>query len=422
MFWLIENTSQLKQFYNKDYKEVFVELIQKHDLIHPKLTELSLVYIRPVKGRKGFIINIDHTEATSVAKSHILSLFKTYETIYTTDQKNFLYHFTLNNLVDVSFNAPDFPKVTTNAHTFLYTNHPNKSNINCLVPIVKHYEKYENIYKQYKEYCYEKNKFYSKISKAFYAIENSGINIDKKTLDKYFELNHEDYNINSSRIYTSYNLHNITGRPSNTFNSINFAALSKDNGCRKSFLPRNDYFFEIDISSYHPTLVSQLTSYPIHPEQIYTEFAKVANVEIREAKELMFRQLYGGIMDKYKFWGFFEQAQEYIDKLWNQWQTVGYITCPVSNHIFHKSQIENANPHKLLNYLLQNLETSNNVKIIWDILKVLKGKNTKLVLYTYDAFLLDIDTDENLTEEIEQVFKKYNLHIKTKIGYNYDFK
>ena len=94
----------------------------------------------------------------------------------------------------------------------------------------------------------------------------------------------------------------------------------------------------------------------------------------------------------------------------------------MSNHIFHKSQIENANPHKLLNYLLQNLETSNNVKIIWDILKVLKGKNTKLVLYTYDAFLLDMDTDENLTEEIEQIFKKYNLHTKTKIGYNYDFK
>jgi hypothetical protein len=30
--------------------------------------------------------------------------------------------------------------------------------------------------------------------------------------------------------------------------------------------------------------------------------------------------------------------------------------------------------------------------------------------------------NENLTEEIEQIFKKYNLHIKTKIGYNYDFK
>ena len=135
----------------------------------------------------------------------------------------------------------------------------------------------------------------------------------------------------------------------------------------------------------------------------------------------MFRQLYGGIMDKYKFWEYFEQVQEYIDKLWNQYQTVGYINCPVSGHVFHKSKLENVNSNKLFNYVLQNLETSNNVKIIWDILKILKGKNTKLVLYTYDAFLFDMDENENLTEDIKQVFDKYKLSIKTKIGHNYDF-
>ena len=59
MFWLLENTSQLKQFYNKGYDEVFAEVIPFHDLVHPKLNEVSLVYIRPVKGRKGFIICVD---------------------------------------------------------------------------------------------------------------------------------------------------------------------------------------------------------------------------------------------------------------------------------------------------------------------------------------------------------------------------
>jgi hypothetical protein len=422
MFWLLENTSQLKQFYNKGYDEVFAEIIPFHDSVHPKLNKVSLVYIHPVKGRKGFIICIDHSETMSIDKSHILALFKTYKTVYTTDQKNFLYYFPINNLVDISFNAPEFREATTNAHTFFYTNHPSKLDVNRIIPVVKHYEKYENIYKQYKEYCYEQNKFYSKVSKVFYTIENNGININRKHFDKHFELPNNSFSINNSRIYTSYNLHTTTGRPSNAFNSINFAALSKDNGSRKSFTPRNDYFLEIDISAYHPTLAAQLISYPTHPEQIYAEFAKVAKVGIKEAKELMFRQLYGGIMDKYKFWDYFEQVQDYIDKLWNQYQTVGYINCPVSNYIFHKSKLENVNSNKLFNYVLQNLETSNNVKIIWDILKVLKGKNTKLVLYTYDAFLLDVDTDENLTEEIEQIFKKFNLHIKTKIGYNYDFK
>jgi hypothetical protein len=421
MFWLIENTTQLKQLYNKGYDEVFIELIPFHDLVHPKLTGLSLIYLRPIKGRKGFIICINHSETMSIDEKHILSLFKTYKTIYTTDQKRFLYYFTLNNLVDVSFNVPEYSKITTGAHEFFYHHHPNKLDINRIIPIVKHYEKYENIYKHYKDHCHEQNKFYSKISKVFFTIENNGVNINKKHFDKYFELPNDALSINNSRIYSRYNLHTLTGRPSNSFNTINFAALSKDNGCRKSFIPRNNYFLEIDISAYHPTLAAQLISYPTHPEQIYAEFAKVAGVEIKEAKELMFRQLYGGIMDKYKFWDYFEGIQEYIDKLWNQYQTVGYIKCPISNHVFHKDKLENVNPHKLFNYVLQNMETSNNINIIWDLLKVLRGKNTKLVLYTYDAFLFDIDTDENIEEPIQQVFEKYKLNIKTKTGPNYNF-
>jgi hypothetical protein len=67
------------------------------------------------------------------------------------------------------------------------------------------------------------------------------------------------------------------------------------------------------------------------------------------------------------------------------------------------------------------METSNNVKIIWDTLKLLKGKNTKLVLYTYDAFLFDMDNNEDIIEDIKQIFNKYKLSIKTKTGHNYDF-
>ena len=35
-----------------------------------------------------------------------------------------------------------------------------------------------------------------------------------------------------------------------------------------------------------------------------------------------------------------------------------------------KNEIENMNPQKLLNYLLQNLETSQNILILWDIFKI----------------------------------------------------
>jgi hypothetical protein len=127
-------------------------------------------------------------------------------------------------------------------------------------------------------------------------------------------------------------------------------------------------------------------------------------------------------MDEYKHWDFFKRTQEYVNNLWEHWKTQGYISCPMSDHRFYLKDIDNPNPHKLLNYVLQNTETYNNVNIIWDILKLLKNKNTKLVLYTYDAFLFDVDdTEESTIEAIKQIFDKYKLMIKTKTGHNYDF-
>jgi hypothetical protein len=49
----------------------------------------------------------------------------------------------------------------------------------------------------------------------------------------------------------------------------------------------------------------------------------------------------------------------------------------------------------------------------------LKGKKTKIVLYTYDSILLDYDEEDEMLEQIQQVFTKYNLKTKTTKGYNY---
>ena len=80
------------------------------------------------------------------------------------------------------------------------------------------------------------------------------------------------------------------------------------------------------------------------------------------------------------------------------------------------------NPQKLFNYILQNVESANNALILLDIHKALRGKKTKIVLYTYDSFLLDIDNDEEYIEdEIKKIFSKRKLQIKTSYGSTYDF-
>ena len=80
------------------------------------------------------------------------------------------------------------------------------------------------------------------------------------------------------------------------------------------------------------------------------------------------------------------------------------------------------NPQKLLNYVIQNLETANNINLMWEFFKILKGKNTKLVLYTYDSFLFDVDTKEkDILNAIISVFEKQNLSYKIKDGISYNF-
>ena len=108
--------------------------------------------------------------------------------------------------------------------------------------------------------------------------------------------------------------------------------------------------------------------------------------------------------------------------MWGEFNDNGFIECPISKHKFYKDKLDNMNPQKLFNYLLQNLETSTNVCILWDIVKLLKGKRTKLVLYTYDAFLFDVHNEEKeVIKLIKNVFKKYKLNVKTKYGSDYDF-
>ena len=162
------------------------------------------------------------------------------------------------------------------------------------------------IFEKIKDYCLTDNiKFNNKATSVFFAIERNGIKINKKQFNKYFDINYEHFNIKNDTIYTQYNLYTTTGRPSNSFNSVNFAALAKDNGCRKSFIPNNDKFIEIDISAYHPTLAAKLIGYDFGDETPYEYFAREANIEVNEAKILMFKQLYGGIYNEYKYIDFF---------------------------------------------------------------------------------------------------------------------
>jgi hypothetical protein len=145
-------------------------------------------------------------------------------------------------------------------------------------------------------------------------------------------------------------------------------------------------------------------------------------VDYKKSKELTFKQLYGGVFENYRHLEFFQGIEKYVGENWAKFQRDGFIECEVSGYRYLKENLDNMNPQKLFNYVLQNLETSTNVLILWDMLCILKGCKTKLVLYTYDSFLLDIDDEEvEILDKIRAVFSKYKLNIKEIEGYDYNF-
>ena len=419
MFYIVETDEQLNELFEIGYDKVFIEPIYYNDNVHSALNRISLLYIKPLNGDKGYIVCLHHNEALSLNKTIINSLLASFEEIYVRDRKSFIYHFPLKNTIDISFNIPEYAEPSTSTHDFFYQKHDDKLNINTIIPLVKHYEKCEIIFNKVKDNCIklDNTKFYNKLINVFFAIERNGIKLNEKIFNKYYELPNDKFSIQDGTIHTQYNLYTTTGRPSNSFNGINFAALAKDNGCRASFIPENDCFIEIDISAYHPTLAAQLIDYDFGDETPYQYFAREAGIDVNEAKILMFKQLYGGVYKEYQYIEFLQSIQEYVKSLWDIYVSNGFVKCPISGHIF--KDLKDINPQKLFNYTLQNLETSNNVIILWDIIKLLKGKSTKIVLYTYDSILLDYKTADNTLEDIKNVFKKYKLKIKITTGKNY---
>ena len=413
MYWLIEDIKHIETICRIRYRVAYVDIIPcSHDL-HPIENEVCAIYIRPKDDLKGYIIPINHSETINFDLEVIERVLNSIEYIYVRDRKEFLNYFPLKHSCQPSPSPHTYIPQLTQAHTHIYNKYPNIQDLNTIVPIVKHYEVCEQNFANFNPIRI--SPFYNKAALVFNQLERAGIKVDQTKFEQYFDKQPNEF------VYTQYNLNTLTTRPSNTFGGINFPTLNKDNGERECFIPRNDFFLEMDISAYHPTLLGNLLDHTFGDSDVHMDFAQMYGVDYKQAKEITFKQLYGGIWKEYKDLPFFQKVQAYVDDSWEQFERHGYIKCPISDHKFFKSELEDMNPQKLLNYVLQNLETANNVHILYEIFKLLKGKNTKLVLYVFDSFLFDVDKNEKeVLKEITEIFKNKQLQIKIKKGTNYN--
>ncbi len=116
---------------------------------------------------------------------------------------------------------------------------------------------------------------------------------------------------------------------------------------------------------------------------------EIAEEEYAKAKQINFHAIYGKIPPEYAFLEIFDKIQNYINSLWKQFKEQGYVEDPISGKRFTQD-LPDMHPQKLMNYMMQSLETSRNILILKDVLMFLQDKKSSLALYTYDAFVICI--------------------------------
>ena len=418
MFYILEKSSQLPH----SFEDCFVRFIPTNDNFHPTLTDLSLVYIRPLNDKKGYIMCLNHNESLSIDKIELLDwLLNHTGKLWILDKKkalHWLYPLS-DKLFDVNFLEPvDIKSLDNACISYYYGKHNALPNVNCLIPISRHYEMCEAMFDMalpiIKQYSLSNEAFSfqnSRTADIFYHIEKNGIKVDKNCFIEHYngKLTNPQFNLSRSKIYTQYNLYTTTSRPSNTFNSINFAALNKDNSERMCYRPENDKFIEIDFQGYHPRLIGEMVNFHFPKDKnTYEMLGQLLGVTQQEAKELTFKQLYGGVWSEYQNKPFFKDVNMFIDDMWDEYQYGGkYIT---ENKIFMPDA--EMTRSKLFNYIVQSKETSTNVELLELVFSLLEGKKTKLVLYTYDAFLFDYSKEDgSLIQEIINILD-YPVSVK----------
>ena len=417
MFYIIEKEEQLQHI--PPFDKCFVHVITNNNNYHPAIAEVSLVYVKPFNS-KGYIFCINHTESLSL-KWQPIKKFLSEKELYAIDAK-YTKYFLSGKINDATFNHGskfDFSACEPTIITNFYSEHSSLKNINELIPISKHYEYCENIYDVVKSYLIKNNEFIYKTIDVFFKIEKKGIKLDKKCFIEYHEEHlTPHFSVKQGVIYTLYNLYTLTGRPSNAFNGINFAALNKENGERSCFIPHNDLFIEVDFQGYHPRLIGELVEWHFpNDRNTYKMLGQLLGVTQQEAKELTFKQLYGGVWSEYKDKPFFKQVDMFVDELWETIQYSGYIDTP-SGKRFKLKDIDNPNPQKVLNYYIQNYETSQNVLQLYALFNEFRPLKSRIVLYTYDSVLIDVAREES--QKINDIIAKLQYPVRIKTGNNYN--
>ena len=414
---IVENSVQLEEFKRTyDREDCILIPIQCDDNKHSVNDELSLLYVQ-MWGGKEFMLPFNHSETINLNIKNLYKMLSKHK-FYTYDRKKLSHFVKLNNVIDVNLihymntgNPLNLEQIDTNAHNFLNMKYYKKENINTIVPVMKHLEKCRKI---------------SKILKDTIEKYDQSVNMsyNNEVLDNLTYIEKNGLQTTNGKLYSEYNIYTSTGRPSNRFGGTNFAALNKSDGSRKPYVSRfkSGVLVEMDYDAYHLRLIADKIGYDFPDGSVHEHMSKLYKVDYEEAKRLSFQYLYGHLPHEVvQMNPYFSRVYDYIKNLWKEYNSKEFIVSDIYNRRIYKKNLGDMNANKLFNYTIQLMETENNMKVLSELIPKLEEDKSKLILYSYDSFLLDFNMEDGLNylKKVKKILEQNNkFPVKVSWGLN----
>jgi len=418
---IIEKYNQFEDFV-EEYRSsdwVFLHFIGSKNK-HPLNDYPLILYVRTSKDNE-YVLSFNHDEAAELTLDCLLHL-DTDVPKYVADIKAVCHFANFSNVIDLQ--QAEFQKQgnLVDNHIFLTTSHRyfhSKGMNNFVIPLMKHLEYCQDLFTNYKENIGDEyNEFYSDANKVFADVERVGLRVNPLRVP----VGQSDNVSKDHLMFTNYNVLTPTGRPSNTYDGLNFAAMNKSDGSRKLITSRYDELIEFDFDAYHVRLIGKIIGYDFGAESVHEHFSKLYNVSYEESKTMTFKYLYGGVPDDIaKTHEFFGKVKKYYTNLWSRFKRDKVLVTDI-----YKRRItldaKDFYPSKLFNYMIQSLETERNILVLKSLLKKTKDFKSTLVLYHYDSFLFDYNKNDGdkFVEIVQKELQQDGFPVKMKRGKNYD--
>ena len=387
---IVENNEQLSSFLKIYKKQDSIVLpVQSDEHKHPADDDICLIYVQIIDGEE-YILSYNHSESLNLDEQPNLN---SDTKKYTIDKKRLQHLIDIDGVVDVNLlhyiqtNQPlETDNIDTNSHNFFNMKHYRKKNINRVIPILKHLELCRKLSKIMLDVI-EKNK------------EDVNLSYNDDILNNLSYLEGNGIQTTEGMVYSEYNIFTSTGRPSNRFGGTNFAALNKKDGSRKPYVSRckNGVLVEMDYDAYHLRLIGERIGYDFPKGSVHEHMAKFYGVDYEESKRLSFKYLYGFIpYEVSQLNPFFAKVENYIKKLWEEYNNKEFILSDIYSKRIYRKNLDDMNANKLFNYTIQLMETENNMKVLSELIPNIQDYKSKLILYSYDSFLLDFNMEDGL--------------------------